>query len=587
MKKTVFLLLLSFLFIFGIFGVGLKVDSKIAAPSITPESYYGGKKIPGGVQYTITNNEPGSSVYYGIIDEHSYKSAEYLWTQIGKQWDSDLLRNKNTFTNGSVNVDVKIAGDVFIYAVSVVDKKSSSFSVQRIELDRASLSEYDIRITNGTISNTGTGSYRELYASLDPNMEDARLIYDGALPSEFLGKPVFFQTRNTKGWADSDIVMIQVEGRKIDKPYIQWSYGLRGCSVEITKPSVYVGTGGVGRGGQYAPEEDVYVYFTIDGSDPDPEKSEKYVGPFTVSEEGTFTVKAIAVHKEAVSMVASSSSFTLRKLSKPTVRVSGLDVSIQTNDGSVYMGYSKDGITIQSNYYVVEEKDIGKTLFFQVVRNGYAPSDVVEISVDSLLEFQDKYSNDKSRQFGYWRVEAELNRRGVPTGNYTLVGRWPCGAIRHIIAVAQLDEEAEFEALVFCSPSGTQSTSQVQFAFDTSSSVLFEVDGISYYVPYDVYQINPYTYRATYKIVATKENAADVIDLLNSGKDFSTVAVLQEELNGMDALTGMAVAGQYYNSEAAFDAYLDNIELNDFQFIFSTEGLSEALAYYKSEKGIK
>ena len=129
-----------------------KVSSKLKTPSITPASYSGGEKIPGGVRYTVTNNEPGSTLYYGVLSAEEYKMADFLNTKDGKKWELDQLINQKTSTDSTCKQDFKTKGKWYFYAVSVSKSKSSAFAVQMVEVEAVNLQSYDIRISRGVIS---------------------------------------------------------------------------------------------------------------------------------------------------------------------------------------------------------------------------------------------------------------------------------------------------------------------------------------------------------------------------------------------------------------------------------------------------
>ena len=574
--------------------LSFKVDEVIKAPIFKTDSSgfdpYS-VKVTGGVAAQFVASAPNQVIYYGILDYDSYWAGLYntwLRTSNGKKWNTaDLIAmSKTTDNKGSIKFTEP--GRYYAYAVATEGNKSSKFEVVEIVLRRSDT--LNLTINNGNLSTEFLG---ELYASLSPDMDNSKKIKNGPVSDEFIGETVYFQRRNVNGCADSEVWSQYIEPLRIESPSITTKKINGGIVVEIKKPSVRLGNS---IDSPYVDSSEVHVYYTTDGTNPIPGKSDEYLDQVTIINSGTYNVKAIATYKKSISAVAGSNSwfggtmFTLNATKKPKVSVSGFDISIKSSDpsDSLFMKIN-DGEyrKLDSNYVVLDKSYEGNTLQICSGGLGEAYSDPVILEIKTLQDFQTTYS-DRTRQFGYWIVSEVKNQyNGRPTGEYSLYARFPMGGDnRYIFAVASIDGDGFLTQMIISTPCVEGNPGMATFIGDTPYSLSYDVgDGEKTVFP-EVYNVNTYTYSATYYLLLSADDNKELFELISSDKDLTVVATLQEEMTFMDAMGVLSTASQYTNYEAVGNALYENIKANlsENQFILSNEGFLEAIEYLTQVK---
>lgn len=578
-----------------------KIDSSMQEPVFSTGGFNTAYSIPvnGGVEAKFTAGAPGQTIYYGLVDNDAYWAGLYSsWLTVredGKKWSTEDLVSASVTTETSGAVKITEPGEYRAYAVAVEGKKSSLFSYVTVELKRSPV--LNLRIENGELRNSLAG---ELYGALTEDMKDAVRVTTGPIPSDLLGETVYFQMRNVEGWADSEVWSQYVEPIYIDSPMIYIDDVVGGKEVEIRKPSISFRTSNVD------PSE-IHIYYTLDGSTPVPGESNEYSESFTILESGVYEVKAVAAYGKSVSEVAVGkgdyytgspfgvtfdddgyyTTIYIGTASSPSVTVSGLVLRISASQYGESTFFKIDDGKYQrldSNYILLDESYEGKTLYVASASLGNSFSEPVAFEIKTLLDFQEKYS-DNSRQFGHWFVEEEYNQyNGKPTGEYFLSARFLMGGgQRYIYVLGVMDEERNLSKLLLSGPSSVLIPSGDTFVTRTPYSVVYNIDGADERVDGDFYNLNMNTFNAQYCLQLTAENSVRLFEKTASDEEINIIMTLQEEMSLEDALTVFATAVQYTNYDAVSGAMLEEIKagLSEMQFIYSNKGYREAVEYYK------
>lgn len=569
-----------------------KIDSTIQKPvfsndgmTFSPYSI----AVEGGVEAQFTATAPNQTIYYGLLDYDAYWAGQYSsWLQIredGKKWSTKDLVSASVTSETKGAVKVTEPGKYYAYAVATEGNKSSIFNFVTVELSRAS--NPSIYIENGGLRQSPAG---ELYASLTEDMKNAVKINAGPIPNELLGETVYFQIRNMKGYADSEIWSQYVEPLNIDSPRIYIGDVVGGKEVEIVKPVIRIGSS---TADPYADSSEIHVYYTLDGSTPVPGKSDEYLSPFVISEPGTYTVQAVATYGKSISDIEVGEYnfyevFSVEKSSTPTISVSGLVLKMSRSDqrDKIFLKVGNgDYQKIDSGFVILNEDYEGKTIYISSAREGNAFSEPVVFEVKTLKDFQNKYS-DNTRQFGYWVVLEEYNQySGKPTGEYSLFARFLMGggSEQYLYVLAIPDTQGVPTYMVFSAPCSIAIPSSDTFVTSKPYSVKYNIDSTEKTAYGDFYNLNLNNFDASYWLKLKAEENSELFEKTASSDEFIIVMTLQEEMSLGDALSVVATAYQYTNYSAVGDAMLEEIQsnLSEMQFIYSNEGYKEAVEYYK------
>lgn len=581
-------------------------SEKIVSPSIEE------KEIPGGYQITITNNDKDAFICYW----EDTSGHDSLW---GKK-DVTLTANDKVVCSleDKIVLEYKTAKKSFSLHVLAIKGSSSSYQsttdrMISVEQMKTNVS-FDSR--TGEISTGYWDDKDNTYWSLNPDMSGASKVESGSiLPVDAWGKKAYFQVQGVVGKADSEIEEIEVGGATIPAPSIvdyEDIFGgkriylsvqnLTGLThAEKKTISIESKAGGWSySSSSYSitfPEE-FSVYYTTDGSEPSETNGILCEdGIIDLTTPGDITLKVKTFYK-GHSSKTTEKTYSLKKLSAPPVSVEGLDISVSFSDKAinrstcVFFGDDLDNLeqftgTYSGNLFV-DSRYVGKTLYIVNRDYGYVDSDPIEFKVDSLQSFQENYSSTKTRQFGNWIVYSEVNRKGAETGSYALCARFPMGTsgTQYMVITATTTDNKPYNlnGLVFCCPS-KGILSSATFTFTSPWSAAYSIDGNETEINAEVYNINYYTYEATYYVYAKEDTDGGLIKKLNGADPFETVVKMAEGMSALDALALMYDASQYSNTsvqDQVINGALEN--LDEYSFIINNEGLAEALEYYTSLK---
>ena len=579
----------------------IKANEKIVSPSISSDATF----IKGGVRYTINNYQSSSVVYYGYVEEDAIWNDSFNFVYSGDEWSIDSLPNCKVSDERKIYLDIKEPGEWRIYAIAVNKDESSEmegmmpfYPIEQYEGKTDLGEEYgsDFYIRNGlAVYSKYKGEYSvEAWIGTKPDMSDAILIEEGFIPDRLVGISAYIQYRNAYGQTDSEVMRCSIPNYEIEAPGIEVRDGKYGKIVSISIPDVRFDNYAREWGERSVPESEVKVYYTLNGDIPVPGESNLYEGEFVVEEEGDYCIRAIACYRGGQSSVSNAinwdedPSFTLEKPNNvPNISIEGLSIRVSTGS-AVYL--STDGISyeeLNGNSVIIDESYVGKTLYFSYKTRGRASVDLGNYIVESLEAFQNKYSKNSTRQFGNWIVKADVNKKGESTGTYSIFGRFPMGTTnsKYMVVALGVSEGNPLvpSLLIFCKPSNGD-INNTSATFNQPWSARYSIDGVEYCVEGEVYNLNVYSYSASYIIKATNETDEELFKLLNDTNHFELIFKIEEGLSFVDMLETVSVAMQNSNSNIQEQVIAERMKnLDEYSFIFDNKGLKEALEYYSSQ----
>ena len=137
--------------------------------------------------------------------------------------------------------------------------------------------------------------------------------------------------------------------------------------------------------------------------------------------------------------------------------------------------------------------------------------------------------------------------------------------------------------MIFCKPSNGD-INNTSATFNQPWSARYSIDGVEYCVEGEVYNLNVYSYSASYIIKATNETDEELFKLLNDTNHFELIFKIEEGLSFVDMLETVSVAMQNSNSNIQEQVIAERMKnLDEYSFIFDNKGLKEALEYYSSK----
>lgn len=576
--KVAFVLLFSLFVLTDVFAepvmtdVSMTVSDKISKPQISSPD-----DIEGGVEFRLLANDNDSVIYWGYVPEDDYWDgiASYLRAGNKDKWNTSELGLHYETDSSSAVAQIKEAGDFVLYAVAVEGKKSSAFSIQLISVDSIPESYIDnIELEDGEIDGIGSGSRWDTYLSLSPDMTNAVEVSDGPAPAEFVGKTVYIQLRNMSGAADSEIVERELTAPVVPSPTFTFQDVYGGKQIFVSVNLSVGGRMGYSRGNTSVIPDGVTVFYTTDGEDPIVGESSVYDSNtgIQLKSAGSYVIKAIAEYRGGISPIGEA-AVRVEQVETPDLYISGLDISAPVKEGT--LSVSIDGeqpLNYGENaYMVLSESYVGKNISAEAVLQGKENSQAFYCTVTSFDEFQNSYSMDESRQFGYWRVD--MRDEGQPI----LVGRFPKGDDQYVAVAAELDEDGEITAVAISSPFDG-SLANLNYILTRPAYLEFSIGEESYsFTPISGLTSGGFAY----SLYVADTQAEELFSILNGEAPFEIVMTLRETVNAVEALSMVTAAYQYYDSEAAMKSMVSDLGLESNEFVFSNEGLKDAIAYYK------